>query len=60
MLKGMEVHFTPDQEAQLAQQFEAKLAALETAIDQGDASGAAPGDSFQRVRQTLNLFKRKS
>jgi antitoxin ParD1/3/4 len=41
------------------QQFEAKLAALRTAIDQGDASGAAPGDSFQRVRQTLNLFKRK-
>jgi antitoxin ParD1/3/4 len=42
------------------QQFEAKLAALRTAIDQGDASGAAPGDSFRRVRQTLKLSKRKS
>jgi antitoxin ParD1/3/4 len=42
------------------QQFEAKLAALRTAIDQGDASGAIPGDSFRRVRQTLKLSKRKS
>jgi antitoxin ParD1/3/4 len=42
------------------QQFEAKLAALRTAIDQGDASGATPGDSFRRVRQTLKLSKRKS
>src|ERR1700734_2548601 len=42
------------------QQFEAKLAALRTAIDQGEASGAAPGDSFRRVRQTLKLSKRKS
>jgi len=42
------------------QQFEAKLAALRTAIDQGDASGATPGDSFRRVRQTLKLPKRKS
>jgi antitoxin ParD1/3/4 len=42
------------------QQFEAKLAALRTAIDQGDASGAVPGDSFRRVRQTLKLSKRKS
>ena len=41
-------------------QFEAKLAALRTAIDQGDASGAIPGDSFRRVRQTLKLSKRKS
>ena len=41
------------------QQFEAKLAALRTAIDQGDASGATPGDSFRRVRQTLKLSKRK-
>ena len=42
------------------QQFEAKLAALRTAIDQGDASGATPGDSFRRVRQTLKLSRRKS
>jgi len=42
------------------QQFEAKLAGLRTAIDQGDASGATPGDSFRRVRQTLKLPKRKS
>jgi hypothetical protein len=56
----MEVHFTPQQEAQLAQQFEAKLAALRIAIDQGDVSGAALGDSFQHVRQTLKLSKRES
>jgi predicted transcriptional regulator len=114
ILKSMEVHFTPEQEAQLAQiatnegteperlvkdaalrllqedgiraavregiaqadrgefieeaemdgrleqQFEAKLAALRTVIDQGDATGAAQGDSFQRVRRTLKLFKKKS
>jgi len=42
------------------QQFEAKLAALRTAIDQGDASGIAPGDSFQSVRRTLKLSRRKS
>jgi predicted transcriptional regulator len=117
MLKGMEVHFTPEQEEQLAQiastegteperlvkeaalrllqedarfraavregiaqadrgefieeeemdarlgqmlKFEEKLATLRTAIDEGDASGAVPGDSFQRVRQTLKLSKKKS
>lgn len=42
------------------QQFELKLAALRTAIDQGDASGAAPGNSFQRARKTLKLSKKKS
>lgn len=41
------------------QQFEAKLAALRTAIDQGDASGVAEGNSFERVRQKLQLFKKK-
>jgi antitoxin ParD1/3/4 len=41
------------------QQFEAKLAALRTAIDQGDASGVAEGNSFERVRQTLQLSKKK-
>jgi antitoxin ParD1/3/4 len=30
---------------------EAKLAALRAAIDEGDASGIAPGDVFARVRQ---------
>ena len=39
------------------QQFEAKLAALRTAIDAGDASGISKGNSFQRVRRTLRLSK---
>ena len=37
------------------QQYEAKLAALRTAIDEGDASGVAEGNVFARVRGTLNL-----
>jgi antitoxin ParD1/3/4 len=37
------------------QQHEAKLSALRTAIDEGDASGVAVGDVFGRVRKTLNL-----
>jgi antitoxin ParD1/3/4 len=37
------------------QQYEAKLAALRTAIDEGDASGVAGGNVFARVRKTLNL-----
>ena len=37
------------------QHYEAKLAALRTAIDEGDASGAAEGNVFARVRETLNL-----
>ena len=41
------------------QQFEAKLAALRTAIDEGDASGVAEGDSFERVRQKLQLPRKK-
>ena len=41
------------------QQYEAKLAALRTAIDEGDASGIAEGNSFERVRQTLKLSKKK-
>jgi antitoxin ParD1/3/4 len=36
-------------------QYEAKLAALRAAIDEGDASGVATGDPFARVRQKLNL-----
>jgi antitoxin ParD1/3/4 len=35
--------------------FEAKLAALRAAIDEGDASGVAEGDVFAQVRETLNL-----
>jgi antitoxin ParD1/3/4 len=41
------------------QRHEAKLAALRAAIDQGDASGVAEGDSFARVRQALKLSKKK-
>ncbi len=37
------------------QQYEAKLAALRSAIDEGDASGVADGDSFGRTRKALNL-----
>jgi antitoxin ParD1/3/4 len=37
------------------QQRQAKLAALRTAIDEGDASGVADGNVFARVRETLNL-----
>jgi len=33
--------------------YEAKLAALRAAIDEGDASGIAEGDVFRRVRKTL-------
>ena len=36
-------------------QYEAKLAALRRAIDEGDASGVAEGNVFARVRETLNL-----
>jgi antitoxin ParD1/3/4 len=35
--------------------FEAKLAALRAAIDEGDASGVAEGDVFSQVRARLNL-----
>jgi antitoxin ParD1/3/4 len=37
------------------QQYEAKLAALRLAIDEGDASGIAQGNVFGRVREKLNL-----
>jgi len=36
----------------------AKLAALRTAIDEGDASGTAKGKVFDRVRKTLKLGKK--
>lgn len=35
--------------------YEAKLAALRKAIDEGDDSGAAEGNPFDRVRRTLRL-----
>ena len=37
------------------QQFKAKLAALRTAIDDGDANGVAGGNVFARVRKKLKL-----
>ncbi len=37
------------------QQYQAKLAALRAAIDEGDASGVAAGGVFARVRKTLKL-----
>jgi len=37
------------------QQYEAKLAALRAAINEGDASGIAEGDVFERVRRSLRL-----
>jgi antitoxin ParD1/3/4 len=37
------------------QQYEAKLAALQAAIDEGDASGIAKGQVFERVRKKLKL-----
>jgi antitoxin ParD1/3/4 len=39
--------------------YEAKLAALRAAIDEGDASGVAEGNPFARVRETLNLRSAK-
>ena len=41
------------------EQYEAKLAALRAAIDEGDASGIAEGDVFARVREKLKLPKSK-
>lgn len=37
------------------QEYEAKLAGLRAAIDEGDASGIAEGDVFARVRETLHF-----
>jgi antitoxin ParD1/3/4 len=37
------------------QEHEAKLIALRTAIDEGDASGVAKGNAFARARKTLHL-----
>ena len=37
------------------QRYEAKLAALRAAIDEGDTSGTAEGDVLGRIRKTLKL-----
>jgi antitoxin ParD1/3/4 len=37
------------------QRHEAKVAALRIAIDEGDVSGIAEGNVFERVREKLNL-----
>jgi len=39
------------------QGYEAKMAALRAAIDEGDSSGVADGNVFARVRKTLKLPK---
>jgi antitoxin ParD1/3/4 len=39
------------------QTYEAKLSALRKAIDEGDASGIAAGNTFARVRKKLKLSK---
>jgi antitoxin ParD1/3/4 len=39
------------------QQYEAKLAALRAAIDEGDSSGIARDNVFARVRKTLKVHK---
>ena len=36
-------------------EFEVKLAALRTAIDEGDASGIARGNAFARIRKSRKL-----
>ena len=45
-----------DREEQL---YEAKLAALRAAVDEGDGSGVAEGNPFARVRKTLTLRSAK-
>jgi hypothetical protein len=39
------------------QHYEAKLAVLRSAIDEGDSSGVAPGDVLARVRRSMKLPK---
>jgi len=40
------------------QEYNARLSALRRAIDKGDSSGIAEGDSFAKVRRVLKLPKR--
>jgi antitoxin ParD1/3/4 len=39
--------------------YEARLAALRTAIDEGDASGVAEGNPFARIRQRFKLHQKR-
>ena len=41
------------------QEFNAKLAALRAAIDEGDLSGVARGDGFRHVRRALKPTRSK-
>ncbi len=41
------------------QEYEAKLVALRAAIDEGDASGVAKGNPFERVRASLKLTMKR-
>lgn len=41
------------------QHHEAKLAAQQAAIDEGDTSGIAEDKVFVRIRETLNLSKKR-
>jgi antitoxin ParD1/3/4 len=41
------------------QEYELKLSTLRAAIDDGDASGIAKGDPFERTRRALKLPKRR-
>lgn len=40
-------------------EYEARLAALRAAVDEGDASGIAPGDVFARVRKKLKRSEKR-
>ena len=40
-------------------EYEAKIAGLRIAIDEGDASGIAEDGVFERVRETLKLPKKR-
>lgn len=41
------------------EQYEARLAALRNAIDEGDGSGIAEGNPFTRVRKAFNVSKKR-
>lgn len=41
------------------QEYDAKLAVLQGAIDEGDASSAAVGDPFARTRKMFKLRKKR-
>lgn len=41
------------------QEYDARLAALRAAIDEGDASGIAEGDPFARTRKKFRLRKKR-